>query len=293
MEIKTKKIIMGSTLSEVRKFIRSVLKEYVTNDIVYLKDYFKTPIEKKKHYLPFSYYQFFRDFLIEEDIDFEDPKDLVASNYEGEPDEEVNMFDDDLDLMYWLETNNAELFDRYVNYLYERVLSATLPIGDEEYPAWSYFSDNPEVIKNQWLVHFTRHEDDIARDGFKYGVSEMDKLGLTTYLSDFEKKYGGYNFAYTIDDMKRYARVRKGLYKYGEGAVLFRASGIRIYHETDREPQVIFYGNTARDIIPISVWQGSWSIKNKKTGETIFEREDLDEVVDWAIKNYPQYKNTI
>jgi hypothetical protein len=277
----------------MRNRIKELLKEYITKDEVYLLNYFKESEESRKQYLPQEYYYFFEDFLIEEDIDFEKPKDYFPSNTEGEPDEEQDMFDNDLELMIWLENNNKEIYDKFGDYLYEKLRNNTLPIPEQEYPAWVYFDNNPEIVKNQWLIHFTKDANSIANEGFKYGVDEIEKLGLTTWLSDYEKKYGGYNFAYLLSDFKRYGYKGYNKYKYGDECVIFRASGVKLWHYGDEEYQVIFYGKTASNIIPIDFYNGEWYIANNKTLKLLYSNEDLEKVVMWLTKNYNQYKNVI
>lgn len=108
-------------------------------------------------------------------------------------------------------------------------------------------------MPEQWLVHFTDHAWKIVRDGFKYGSEEADRLGLTTW----RKKHGpGYNFAFELDDVKRYSTDNASYrrkQKYGQQAVIFRSPGNKIFHIGDNEPQVIFYGPSARrPFIPVS-----------------------------------------
>jgi len=275
----------------------SVISEYITRDEIYLRDYLSMSEEQKKEYLPHEYHYFFEDFLVEDDIEFEMPKEKVPSDYQDEPDEEVDMFEDTIELMTWLENNNREVYDAFANYLYRKITNNELPIPESEYPAWSYFDDSPELVKNQWLIHFTGDADGIADSGFQYGVDDMSKLGLTTHLGDFDKKYGGYNFAYLLSDFVRYAkgdysRGRRG-YKYGDEAVIFRASGIKVWHHGDQEPQVIFYGNTATNIIPITSGDNSdWSAKDKNE-RVLFEDDELEKVVNWIVNNYQQYRKSL
>ena len=194
--------------TEIISFLNEVtrINEYITNDEIYLRDYLSMPKSAKLAYLPHEYSYFFNDFLEETDYDFNYPKETKSSDYLDEPDEEVDMFDNDIELITWLEHNDMKTFNAFGEYLYDKINNNTLPINDSEYPAWSYFDDKPTLIKNQWLIHFTNDADDIAREGFKYGVDDMTKLGLTTHLGEFDKKYGGYNFAYTIGEFNKYAK---------------------------------------------------------------------------------------
>lgn len=278
----------------------NLIKEYITNNEIYLKDYLSMSEERKKEYLPHEYYYFFNDFLIETDTDFEMPKETQPSLYKDEPDEEVDMFDDnDIEFIFWLESNNKELYNEFADYLYDKITNNTLDIPDSEYPAWSFFDVSPQLIKNQWLVHFTKDAESIANNGFKYGVDEMDKLGLTTQLGEFEKKYGGYNFAYTLNDFEKYGASSYGNwtksgYKYGNEVILFRASGIKVWHYGDNESQVIFYGNTATNFIPITEGENEkWGVFNQKNYNLLFENDDLETVVFWVVNNYDQYRKVL
>ena len=290
---------------QLRKFIaattreylneQEILKEYLTNDVVYLKDYFMEPKSSKKLYLPHEYYYFFDDFLDETDTFFERPKESKNSDYVDEPDDEVDMFDSDIELMTWLENNDKDIYNKFAEYLFDKISNYTLPINDSDYPAWSYFDDNPQIIKNQWLIHFTNDADGIAKNGFKYGVDDMTKLGLTTHLGEFDKKYGGYNFAYTLNDFSKYGQSSYGNwtksgYKYGNEAVIFNASGIKLWHHGDEEPQVIFYGNTAKNIIPITKGENFKFGVRSKNGKFLFENDDLNKIVEWIVTNYQQYR---
>ncbi len=280
-----------------QQFKQIILNEYINNNMVSLKDYLSQTEEEKKISLPEQYPEFIDDFLMEEDpfFEFERPKE----EYYGANGEDV--FGDELSgysLVEWIYENNKELYQKYANYLYGRIISDTLDVPAEEYPAWVFFNDKPEIVKNQWLIHFTNDPDGIAKDGFIYGAEEMDKLGLTVHLSDFDKKYGGYNFAYLLNDFKRYGKAgrfsRGGEFKYGKEAVIFRASGLRVYHYGDEEPQVIFYGNTATNIIPIKEGENAkWAIYNNKTGRIIVENDDLEILTKWVQQNYPQYRKSL
>ena len=286
---------------ELRKFVartireylneQQLLKEYITNNEIYLRDYLLMPKSSKIEYLPHEYHYFFDDFLVETDTEFSVPKENKPSNYANEPEEEVDMFDNTIELMTWLEHNDRKIYDAFGEYLYDKISNGTLPIDDSEYPAWSYFSDNPQLVKNQWLIHFTDNANEIARDGFKFGVDDMSKLGLTTHLGDFDKKYGGYNFAYLLSDFQKYGYSRwNGDYKYGKDAVVFNASGIKVWHYGDEEPQVIFYGNTARNIIPIVRGEKAKYAIYGKNYKILFENDDLERVVLWLTRNYEQYR---
>ena len=263
---------------KLKGILTEIINEYVTREGVWLIDYFRQSEDDKKKSLPYMYYYEFDEFLKDVGSDF-------GSNH---PDELEH-------IMYganWEEfkTNNSELYDQYKDWLYKKIEDHTMDsITDAEYPAWTMFDDSPELVKRQWLVHFTDDADGIADDGFTKGVSEIDKLGLTTQIGEFDKQFGGYNFSYKLEDYERYSSNRNG-YKYGSEVVIFNGSGVRLWHFGDEEPQVIFWGNTAKNIIPITSGdEMEWAVYDVKTSRSLYESDQLSDVVDWVVKNYKQY----
>lgn len=264
----------------VESLVKKHINEYVTNDELYLRDYLTLSDEQKIEYLP-KEYTYFIDRFIYEDYDYESLE--IPRDYEH------------YEIVDWLEENNKEVYLEYGKWLLEKINKFGLDIHESDYPAWAYFDDSPSIVKNDWLIHFTsKGASHIAKEGFKYGINDYTKLGLTTSMGDIEKEFGGYNFAYTIDDFERYAYAGNQEYKYGDEAVLFRASGIRTYHFGDEEYQTIFYGNTATNIIPILEGETlRWGVYNKKGYRLIYESDNLEKVVNWIIKNYDQYRKQL
>jgi hypothetical protein len=263
---------------------RKVLKEYLSQDMVSLYQYFKTSREDREKYLPYEYPYQFDQFAIEYKL--QDLKD----KFEEEGIETYEIPD-------ILESEHPEVLEQFGKWLYMMIEDGDLGENKADYPTW-YFFDDAKVVKNQWLIHFTNDADSIAIEGFTRGVNEMDKLGLTTHFGDFYKKYGGYNFAYKVEDYAKYAHSNRSFggykFKYGKEAVIFNASGLRLWHNGDEEPQVIFFGDTAKNIIPIVEGENStWSVRNAKTNRVIFENDNFDKVVQWVINNFIQYKNAI
>ncbi len=258
------------------------LNEYLTNEGISLMKYFSMSDEEKIESLPYMYSSewFFDQFIEETDIEYN------RNNYVDNDGNEIESDED-----FYVENLPYDIQKQYGKWLFNSVNNHQLDVPDAEYPAWSFLA-YPELVKNQWLIHFTDDANGIANDGFKYGVDEMDKLGLTTHLSDFEKKYGGYNFSYLLSDYQKYGRSnRMREWKYGNEAVIFRASGVKLWHHGDEEPQVIFYGNTATNIIPITggenLKHGVYSSKNR---DLLYESDDMYKIVDWIVKNYDQYR---
>lgn len=150
------------------------------------------------------------------------------------------------------------------------------------------------IVKRDWLIHFTDDAHAIADNGFQYGVDDINKLGLSTHFKE-RKARGGYNFAYRLNDFVKYGKsgYRGADWKYGKEAVVFQASGILVYHYGDDEPQVIFDGKTAKNIIPLTSWDGDWSVESVKTEEPLFTSDDLDKVVRWVVNNFRQYRKPL
>ena len=104
-------------------------------------------------------------------------------------------------------------------------------------PTWAHF-DAPRMLRpDTWLVHFTDDGYDVARKGFRYGMDDMTRLGLTSWFNKESKKFGGYNFAFVADG--RSASSAASAKKYGKQAVMFRSAGVEAYHWGDMEDQVI------------------------------------------------------
>ena len=161
-------------------------------------------------------------------------------------------------------------------------------------PSW-FFMDFKKVVKNQWLIHFTDNAYGVGCRGFKYGVGDVTRLGLTSYVHKREKAYGGYNFAFRLKDFARYASARRsfgvGGWKYGKEAVLFRASGVLIWHHGDNEPQVVFTGKEAKDFIAITEGEEStWAVGEDRAGRRLFESDNIEEVTAWSVTHFRQYR---
>lgn len=256
------------------------LDEYVSNEIIYLKKYINMSDEEKKEDLFYKFAWLFKYFVRENvSADVIDPVEL-GHDMEGDGDEIKNKYG----------KTHPEVINDFKEYLWGELLKHDLPGRDEEFPSWYYFSPNPKVFPSQWLIHFTNEgAKNIAREGFRYGVDDYTQLGLTTQASEKDKEYGGYNFAYLISDFEKYGRGRSGSYVYGEEAVVFTSSGISTWHEGDGEPQVIFYGKFAQNIVPIFKERDEYVVHDSKTRRVIYKNEELPRVVDWIIQNFQQY----
>jgi hypothetical protein len=120
-------------------------------------------------------------------------------------------------------------------------------------------------------------------------MDDMTRLGLTTWFNDNAKGRGGYNFAFPANRFNEYQGKQ-----YGKECVLFRASGIQVYHYGDEQHQVIFWGKDSRDRIPITAGiNAQWALPNDDHDKPVFENDDLNIVVNWVVANFPQYRRVL
>lgn len=278
--MKSLKLFKDFTSSNITKrFTESqIINEFLTNDLIKFNKYLRSSKASKKNSLPYKYSRIFKDFVSDTGYKFEGPKEFGEDK-----------------MIVWLEKNDKKAYDKFAEYLYDKIEKETLPVDLKDYPSWRWFK-SPEIIKNQWLIHFTHHGKEIAKNGFIQGAKNIEDLAATKKYSS--EKVEGYNFGFTIDDFPKHYLYLHSPYgyqhKYGDYAVLFRASGIRAWHEKDQEHQVIFYGRDAKDIILIGFKNEPFRyVIYSKNGKILFADPDLDKVVKWAINNYDQYRKII
>ena len=188
---------------------------------------------------------------------------------------------------------HPDVFNQWCDFLYKKLNSYHYhEYFDTGYPTWNYMKYS-SIVKNQWLIHFSNDAKSIALEQkFSRGVDDYTRLGLTKHLSKEQKKYGGYNFAYLLSDYKLHGKDR-GRYKYGTGAVLFKASGVKVWHYGDAEPQVIFWGPSAFDIVYVKEDRntGDYYVYSRKNNSPF--SGDFDDCVDWVTNNFDQYKRVL
>jgi len=279
----------------LKLFENYLINEYLNSeDNITLYKYFNMSDEEKKKSLPFEYCYLFKKFLKNKLIFFREPKhdsyNTQGLKVRSEP-------YNDHEIQEWLYMNNRKLFDKFANWLYEKIKNQTLTKNNElgseydysKYPTWFFFG-KPEIIKEQWLIHLTKDADSIEKKGFTHGMCDIKKLGLTTHFTK-EYKSGGYNFSYTIPDFKKYGFMSDGT-KYGKEVVIFRCSGVRVWHNGDEEYQTIFWGKLATHINAIKKGKNAkFGIYNNKNKRLLYENDNIEKIIDWFIKNYNQYKN--
>jgi hypothetical protein len=154
------------------------------------------------------------------------------------------------------------------------------------------FMDFDEITHNTWMVHKSNNVSDIIAQGFKYGLEDFDRLGLTTYYKNSAKlirdPLSAYVFAFADDNL----RPAEGDH-YGRDAVMFRASGVTVRHHGDEEYQTVFVAGTATDFVPIW-WNGSgWEVQDKRTDRVLHTEDRLADVVFWVENNFSQYRKVL
>ena len=257
--------------------LKSLITEFISNPIIQLKDYLTMSDEAKRDDLAEHNAYLIDSWAKETDL----PPKIANHIAKGamESYEEVEM----------LKEKYRPLYDNFTQWLWDKMERGDLT----EMPAWGVMSFE-RIVKNQWLIHFGDEADEIwVNQKFSYGLDDLYNLGYTTYFKKEAKKFGGYNFAYDIKDFARYGRSSYGggSWKYGSKVVLFRASGVKAHHYGDEEPQVIFWGETARDIVLIRETDpGPWGVNGK--GRYVFIGE-LTDAVRWVITNFDQYRRVL
>lgn len=166
----------------------------------------------------------------------------------------------------------------------------------EDLPSWLTMDFN-RIVKNEWCIHFCYDANSIMREGFKWGTDDINRLALT---GAGRKKWGeGYNFAYPIGE----ARIDTNNYgsfdpenpsqRGNREAVIFQTSGVEVDHYGDNERQVVFWGPSAKNFIPIRYNSeiGEWCIYGKN--DQVLKAGEPSEILDWVLTNLPQYRKQI
>ena len=150
-------------------------------------------------------------------------------------------------------------------------------------PSWCTMDFN-RVVKNEWCIHFGSDSENIAREGFTGGTPEIEHLAYTN--AGAQKSSAGYDFAFLIND--------RGVdYNgYGDEAVIFRTSGVEIYHYGDNQNQVVFWGPNVKSFIPIHQDNGDWVVYGQN-GQVLVRCGRPSEIALWATENLPQYRKQI
>lgn len=168
--------------------------------------------------------------------------------------------------------------------------------GEEFQPPFTVFS-NPKLIKDVWLIHHSpaSHLDE---DGFRFGVSDLAGLAYTGGAHTFQGQRPGYGFAYLPEHHEHYGfGGRRSEPKYGDHIYAFWVPyAISAYHNNDGEPQVIFWGPSARNIVEIERTEVStedgpedrWIVA--ALGPRTIAAESSNDLVAWLRDHWRQAK---
>ena len=147
--------------------------------------------------------------------------------------------------------------------------------NDPHSPSYLHMSYVDDV-NNEWLIHGTNDATAIESKGFTRGAWDYTTLGLTRHFVESVKS-GGFNFALFAT-----AFDEETILGYGKEAVVFRASGIQVFHYGDNQPQVIFVGNTAHSIN--GIYRSSYGDYYTTIDGEEFSGS-MGECANWIIKN--------
>lgn len=272
--------------------------EKVTDDAIYtveesnLRDgkLIREYLEKDNNYPLYHYFKWAKNASTEEKA-----RDLAyqCSWYIGKYIEEIHYrfpeFDEFLDEDGRFEYDDEEKVEEFVKLLSEnKLLDHFISLMNgicpcEELPTWMSVDFN-RIVKNEWCIHFGNNATEIAKEGFTGGTEEIDRLAYTN--AGQEKPTAGFNFAFLITDRS------VDYNEYGSEAVIFRTSGVEVYHYGDNQNQVIFWGPNAHDFIPIEYdgW-GDWVVKG--LNDQVLKKGKPSEIAFWATDNLPQYRKQI
>ena len=206
--------------------------------------------------------------------------------YEHYPDflDYLEQIDGDEDLLY-----DDTFINEIVSFMDERglcghFLSLVMDLADYYgLPSWITMDFN-RVVKNEWCIHFGSDSDSISREGFTGGTPDINHLAYTN--AGMQKHQAGYNFAFAIDDRS------VDYNQYGDEAVIFRTSGVEVYHNGDGQNQVVFWGPNVKNFIPIHQDNGDWVVYGAK-GQILVRCGRPSEIAIWATENLPQYRKQI
>lgn len=255
--------LMSITYDKVNSIDEGVIiKEYLDKNynaplVNYFKNADKMSDEDKAIDLAYNFDYLIQDFMNEYDID-----------------DDIDEYDVDAFAEVLADYDMYEEFIRYC----ER------NADDQDLPSWCH-EMYCRVVKNEWCIHFGNDSQSIAENGFTSGTDNIEKLGITGRKDNMGV---GYNFAYLVNDRN------VDLSKYGDEAVIFRTSGVLVYHFGDEEHQVIFWGPYAHDFIPIKQGYGGYDDYEVYglNGQVLYSGKP-SEIANWASTNLGQYRKQI
>lgn len=161
---------------------------------------------------------------------------------------------------------------------------------DNNYDEYDVFRT---LYDKEYVKKYLDKRTKINYNGETSTIENDEKNDETNITTDENANKRAINRTYANNRRQEY-RQNPPKWLYGSEAVIFRASGIRVYHRTEHEFEAIFDGKTATDIIPILPYRGGYCVVDKKNKfKVLFEDADINVVVNWAMNNYDQYRKII
>lgn len=176
------------------------------------------------------------------------------------------------------------------------------------------FTHIEPVLEPQWLIHITQDIDnakDICQNGFKYGMpmDKLDKLAYSNAVLTKDDKNGKIAYAYdalsiqdnsfktSIKTPKEYRAFENDfdeiVWQYGmQSAVMFVANGVQGYHMTDKQYQVMFNIDSARNFVLIIKPTNEWLVMTREN-KVAYRNQSISNVTSWVIENFEQYRKKI
>lgn len=242
-----------------------------------------------------SIYDFIKDKNWEDEFSDEELDELK--------DNDENDFENNIDIL----KNHPDVASAFLKYA--KNLSEYW--GDNANDVFDY-EDNVDINKD-WLIHFSEDAGSIAYKGFIKGTEDLEHLALT---DGSNHSHEGYNFAFLADEVTNSeAEYYCGSNSDNWGAVMFHANGIKAYHYGDEQHQVMFWGPSARDLVPI--YHGNvdididhhyddyadnrgdnddtWYVTDDKSpyGRILYSNQEIEYVIAWVENNFFQYRKRL
>ena len=196
----------------------------------------------------------------------------------------------------------AEKVDAHMNQhpeLWEALHNYVMARDPQDAPSHMFMGPSGKVGRQTWLTHLSDDARSISEQGFRSGVADFSKLGLTYDISPTERGYTGeesqaVNFAFLSNSRDVALAARKG--KYGRDAVMFMAPAQVVDHYGDEEKQAIFHGHSVKPGSMVLITQGdkSWTVRSKDPSRRDpYTGPDINSAEKWVMENWRQYAKII
>lgn len=173
-------------------------------------------------------------------------------------------------------------------------------------PSWATLKKPEYILGDTWLVHFSPYASSIVEQGFTRGVPKPDNIAFTKDVPTEQLDKGGYTFAYTVADAEKHILS----YADRDSFVMFFAPGVKAYHTSDRDSQVIVWGPDVptQNMVLVEYdyavidrggrkgLRGQWEVRARSgtsNREVLFSSPHIDKIFDWVETNFAQYRRQL